>query len=132
MKVKFIDMADKSNPLNGSMFQDGGRLLQILQGMQHREPFFCALQGENGFNLDLGVGLTCGCAQYSHIDGEPPYLMAVDANAPTEDGCKEFLCGNTPTAIPLRHCLPLAAIMEIAISFVETGKPSPAVPWEEI
>jgi hypothetical protein len=132
MKVKFCDMDDASNPLNGSTIQGSGRLLQILRGMQGREPFFCELEGGNGYRLDVGLAATFGCAQHSRSDGELPYLMAVDGNAKPEDGYREFFCQNTPTDVPARHCLPLDVIMQIAAFFLETGKPSQAVSWEEI
>jgi hypothetical protein len=132
MKVKFCDMDDASNPLNGSTIRDSRRLLQILRGMQGREPFFCELEGENGYRLDVGLAATFGCAQYSHSEGDPPYLMAVDSDAKPEDGYKEFFCQNMHTSVPARHCLPLDVTMQIAAFFLETGKPSPAVSWEEI
>jgi hypothetical protein len=132
MKVKFFDMDDSSNPLNGTTIEESGRLLQILRGMQGREPFFCELEGDNGYRLDVGLAATLGCAQYSRSDGEPPYLTPVDSNATAEDGYREFFCQGTPTEVPARHCLPLDVIMGIAAFFLETGKPNPAVSWEEI
>jgi hypothetical protein len=132
MKVKFFDMDNASNPLNGSTIRDSRWLLKILQGMQGREPFFCELEGENGYRLDLGVAATFGCAQYSHSEGDPPYLMAIDDNAKPEGGYKEFFCQNMHTSVPAHQCLPLGVIMEIAAFFLETGRPSPAVSWEEI
>jgi hypothetical protein len=132
MKVKFFDMGDTQNPLNGSTIRDSVQLLQILRGMQGREPFFCELEGENGYRLDLGLAATFGCAQYSHSEGEPPYLMTVDHSKKKGDGYKEFLYENTPTEVPERRCLPLGIIMEIAAFFMKTGKPYPAISWEEI
>ena len=132
MNVKFFDKGDESNPLNGSTIHDSRRLLQILQGMRGRKPFFCELVGENGFELGVGIAPTVGCAQYSRSDGEPPYLVTVDKNAKPEESYKEFLYQNTATEVPTRECLPLQSILEVAVFFQETGRPSPAVSWEEI
>jgi len=55
MNVTFFDMGDESNPLNGSTIRDSGRLLQILRDMQGREPSFCELLGENGYQLTVGI-----------------------------------------------------------------------------
>jgi hypothetical protein len=132
MNVKIFDRNDASNPLNGSIIRDSTRLVEILQGMKDRKPFFCELVGENGYNLLVGVATTYGCAQYSRDDGEPPYLMAVLNNAVADEGYKEFLFANTLTPVPARCCMPLGRIVEIAAFFQETGRASPVVLWEEI
>jgi hypothetical protein len=132
MIVSFFDRADDANPLNGSTIQDRRQLIEVLQGLQERNPLFCELLGENKQKLLVGVAKRIGCAQYSSSDGAPPFLMAIPKNVKLTEGCKEFLLGCTPTPVPSRYCMPFEIIMGIAEFFRETGKTSPAVSWEEI
>ena len=76
MNISFLDTEDEANRLNGKIISDWERLLGILEGLRTREPFVCKLTGENGFELDVGIGKK-GCVQYGRTDGLPPYLMAV-------------------------------------------------------
>jgi len=132
MNVTFVDMGDESNPLNGSTIRDSGQLLQILRDMQGREPSFCELLGENGYRLTVGIAPTFGCAQYSHSEGDSPYLVTVDEHATPDDGCKGFLYQNTLTEVLTRRCLPIRTILDVAAFFQETGNRSPVVSWEEV
>jgi hypothetical protein len=105
MTVLFFDLQEPSNPMNGLRISNKKGLDDILEKLRSREPFFCKLDGENGYKLDVGLGEELGCIQHSPSDGYIPYLMAVapgppDVVAPgTEDADDyvEFLAGNTPT-----------------------------------
>lgn len=132
MNAEFFDRQEQSNPLNGAKIENGGKLLKILDDLRSREPFFCELVGENSFNLLLGVGRTIGCVQYSPGDGSTPYLMAVATGEQDSDGYVEFLTADTPTPVPRRYCLSFEIVKQIAAYFIETGKRSPEVSWEEI
>jgi immunity protein Imm1 of predicted polymorphic toxin system len=132
MIVRFFDRADDSNPLNGLAIQERRQLIEVFQGLQNRKPLFCEFFGGNGYKLLVGVAGAIGCAQYSSIDGSPPYLMAMPRNGKLEEGYQEFLLADTPTPVPKRYCMQLEAIIEIVEFFRQTGKVSPEVSWEEI
>jgi hypothetical protein len=132
MAVQFFDRQDQTNSLNGARIGDREELLKVLDGLRSREPFFCELVGENGYNLLLGVGRTIGCAQYSPSDGSTPYLMAVATNEQGSNEYMEFLTANTPSPVPRRYCVPFETAKQIAAHFVETGNRWPSVSWEEI
>ena len=82
MNVTFLDGQDNTNPLNGSVIQDRERLLEIFDRLRSRPPFVCELAGENGFYLHVGIG-KLGHAQYSRMDGEPPYFAGGCVSART-------------------------------------------------
>jgi hypothetical protein len=132
MAVQFFDRQDKSNPLNGATIDDKEELLKVLDALRSREPFFCELVGENGYNLLLGVGRDIGCAQYSPSDGSTPYLMAVAATNQDSNEYMDFLTANTPSPVPRRYCVPFEAAKQIAAHFIETGNCWPGVSWEQI
>jgi hypothetical protein len=132
MNVEFFDREDRRNLFNGSIISEKAHLLEVLNQLQGRAPFFCEILGENGYKVLLGVGGPRGCVQYSSTDGSPPYLMAVSEDPERFDANIEFLIGGTLTPVPSRYCLPILAVNEIASYFQMTGKRSPAVSWEEV
>jgi hypothetical protein len=132
MIVTFLDMDNSSSELNGAVVRDSNRLRQILQTAQHRWPFFCQLNGENGYCLLIGVGKV-GCVQYSRTDGSPPYLTTVATGEQAmEDGYEEFVAAGTATQVEKRYCMPFDDIIKIAIYFMETGATCPFFTWEPI
>ena len=131
MNVSFLDMGDEASELNGKIIGDWGELLRIIVSLQSREPFVCKLTGENGFELDVGVGKK-GCVQYGRSDGLPPYLMAVAPSPENPEGETEFLMTGTPTPIPNIYCMPFDQVREIVGHFVKTGKAHPGFTWDEI
>ena len=92
MTIVFFDRQDESNPLNNATIDQASDLVKVFDGSQTRDPFFCELVGENGFNLLLGLGSTCSCAQYNRGDGSAPYLLAV-LPGEIREGQTEFLMG---------------------------------------
>jgi hypothetical protein len=135
MICQFFDDQDRANPWNGTEVTDAATLHRILADVKDREPFICLLYGKNGYDLTFGVGPFVGFAQYARHGGEPPFLMAVDKDIQDSVGYMndvEFLCGNTPTPIPLRECLPMDRIIDVVVYFQETGERSPHVGWEDI
>jgi hypothetical protein len=130
--VTFFDQQDASNPLNGSAIADGEELSRLLDSLRTRSPFLAELIGANGYILVVGIGGPVGCVQYSRSDGDPPYLVAVAPNPIAEDEYIDFLIGNTPTPIPVRHIFPFEKVKEIARYFQETGARSATVSWEEV
>jgi len=141
MNLTFFDTQDRSNPSNGRVLGDDSELVQLLESLRDRAPFFVELDSENGYQLLVGVGGANGTVQYNRSDGDSAYLMAVEHLAATEpigslsdryEHCLEFLIGNTPTPVPRRYRLSPERVKEVALYFRQTGEPSPAVLWEEI
>src|ERR1700719_2693002 len=77
MIVSFFDVQDGTNPLNGSTYADSSSLLDCLRLLSSRPPFFCEIEGEDGFKLLVGIGGKWSCIQHSAVDGSPPYLIAL-------------------------------------------------------
>jgi hypothetical protein len=128
-------MEESAHELNGTLFQESGDLIQILERLQARPPFLCKLTSDKGHYLDVGIGKVC-CAQHTRADGMPPYLMAV---APGKEHLKEeegddveFLCGGTPTPFSDRFCMPFESVREIIRHFAETGETHPAFSWDPV
>ncbi|HLW90519.1 MAG TPA: Imm1 family immunity protein [Roseiarcus sp.] len=132
MIVKFHAMQDPLNQLNAKRFENCDLLIDALRRLQNREPFFCELDGQNGFKLLIGLGNPWSCVQYSKIDGEPPYLMAMAEGEKLRGDDLEFLIGNTVTPVLFRYALSQDTLRRIIRSFFETGEPSRDVRWEEI
>ncbi|MEE8450907.1 MAG: Imm1 family immunity protein [Thermoguttaceae bacterium] len=132
MKISFFDRQDESNPNHGVPVQDSTWLMVRIDELRKRDPSFCELEAQNGYKLLLGIGQDRGCAQYSALDGSPPYLMATDVSVDDDEDCMEFLTANTDTPVPTRYCLPVEQIKEIAREFVGTGERSEEFIWEEV
>ena len=132
MNVEFFDREDQRNPFNGLIIDQKTHLLELLDQLQGRAPFFCELLGQNGYTALVGIGGPRGCVQYSRTDGAPPYLMAVSQDPEHSREYFEFLIGNTPSPVPSRYCPPFDIVKDIAAYFQATGERSLAVSWEEI
>jgi len=132
MQAKFFDLQESTNPLNGRILSGSGELGNLFDGFRSREPFFFELEGENGFELLIGVAEHFGCIQYSAAHRSLPYLMAVSPLDNDIEDCIEFFAGNTPTPMRRRHLVPFELVIQIAAYFMETGNRSPAIYWEEI
>ncbi|HKF22887.1 MAG TPA: Imm1 family immunity protein [Candidatus Angelobacter sp.] len=133
MTVRFLDLEESSNPLNGTRIDDKGELLKLLDGLRGRHPFLCQLAGDNGYMLMMGIGGPVGCVQHSPTNGDTPYLLAVsNAERDTDGEDVEFLAGGTPTPISPRNGFPFESVKQIAVYFLETGNRMPSISWEEI
>ena len=77
MPARFFDRQNRENPLNGTIILEGGAMEALIDAMRAREPFLAELVGDAGHNLLLGLGSADGCVQFSSVDGQPPYLMAL-------------------------------------------------------
>lgn len=131
MMAQFFDRQDIDNPLNGTSITKLSELRSALKSTRGRSPFFAELIGDNGFKLLLGIGSDEGCAQFSSVDGSPPYFMAVAPDG-GEEGEKVFLIGDTASPVLKRYCLPYDAIEAIAETFLQIGRRKSDVVWEEI
>jgi hypothetical protein len=152
MRLEFLDMQEKDNPLNGALIDSKEELVRILEQLRHRQPFGLKLKGENGFTLDICLAREFGSLQHSASSGDTPYLMAVAPGsspilstgvvgpyalacmADEKNGAEppEFLVGGTPTPIPTRYCLPFELVKEIAVCFLKSGDRDSRVVWESI
>lgn len=131
MTVTFFDRQIEGNAMNGSKFANSESLIEALQGLQSRESFFCELHGERS-KLLVGLGSQRSCVQYSALNGDPPYLMAMGVNRKDDQGELSFLIGDTATPVPSRYALLEAELRAVIESFVETETASPKLDWEEI
>jgi len=132
MKVRYVNRQDKSDPMNGAVMADADKLANLLEARRNRAPFIADLDGDNGFELMIGLGGDLGCAQFSRTDGEPPYLMAVSAHPPpVEAGYFEFFAAGTPTPIAARYIISFDELAQIARHFLDTGGRNDAVFWQE-
>jgi hypothetical protein len=132
MKVRYVNRQDNSDPMNGSAVAEADKLAELLDGRRNSVPFIADLAGDNGFELMIGVAGDLGCAQFSRLDGKPPYLMAVSAHPPpVEAGYFEFLAASTPTPIAARYIISFDELKQIACHFADTGGRSDAVSWQE-
>jgi hypothetical protein len=132
MKVVYKNQQDGFDSMNGTVFSDGARLGQLLDERRRQPPFGARLSGDNGYELMIALGGKFGSVQYSRSDGSPPYVLAMSANPPMKNGGVEFFVGNTPTPFTARHIIRFAELKEIALHFLETGRCSNSVAWEEV
>ena len=134
MKLTPLDMEDSNSRWNNRPIKTEAELTAILADSHEKRPFLLQLEGDNGFKLIIGVGGPVGCAQFSSVDGNTPYQMAVSKGGQTADSSEavEFLAGGTPTPIPIRRCVPFEALKRIVIQFFEKGDRSREVEWEEV
>jgi hypothetical protein len=128
MRAIFIDDGDASNPGNGKAIT-AADLSAVFTAARTRPPFIFLLEGQHGCDLTVGVGPTFGFVQWA--DRDALAHVAVPSRAVAEADI-EFAAGGTPTPIPRRFLMPVAAVESIAAYFLATGKPDPAVSWESI
>jgi Immunity protein Imm1 len=131
MSAKFLDLQDESNPDNGTTVNDGPSVKALLMRNSSREPFTCELVYEDKIQLMIGLGADLCCAQHSATNGDSPYLVAYLESERMQSGEVEFLLSKSPTEILRRQCFPLKVLLDVATHFVETGKRSPLVQWED-
>jgi len=135
MKVILHDLQEGSdNPFDGTQVVDSGKLREIFEQLQQREPFILELEGDNGYRLTIGIGGPVSCIQHSSNDGEPPYMVAVmrEAQQRSEPKDRVFLCGGQATEIRGNQCVPFSVLQSVASCFLETGARSDHVDWIEV
>jgi hypothetical protein len=135
MRVTLHDFEHGTNgQFDGAHVESTLRLCEILGQLQHLDPFVLQLEGENGFNLTVGIGGPVAFIQHSSNDGNPPYLVAVtrDAREHPNNGEHIFFCGGQDTPIRSSQCVPFECLQSTACHFLETGSRSKEVDWIEI
>ena len=131
MSAKFFDLQDESNPDNGFTVNDGASVKELLLRNAFRQPFTCELVYEDKIQLMIGLGPSLCSAQHSSVDGDSRYLVAYLESERMQTGEVEFLLSKSPTEISRRQCFPLKILLDVAAHFVETGRRSPKVQWED-
>jgi hypothetical protein len=58
--------------------------------------------------------------------------MAMGPDESAGEDYMEFLTGDTDTPIPLKYCMPMPQIKQIAADFLATGERSHRFLWEEV
>jgi hypothetical protein len=132
MKIRYENQQNKSDPMNGAVIEESAELAELLNSRRNETPFLGELCGNNGYHIEFGIGGDIGCVQFSRIDGDPPYLMAVSINPPMKFGYIEFLISNTPTPFAARYIISFDELKEVALHFMNTGDRSDRVLWQEL
>lgn len=131
MEVRYFNQQDKSDPMHGAVIMDRAQLNELFDMAKSRPPFIAAFKADNGFEISTGISEKFGCAQYSSLSGDPPYLAAMSPQPPLKRGFVEFLLGGTLTPWPARYIVRFDELKEILNHFLKTGKPSNAFSWED-
>ena len=131
MSAKFYDQNNNKNPRNGTILADGKAAKALLRTAV-AETSFVELASSSETKLLIGLGPEICSAQFSSLNGEPPYLFAKLQSESKREGVAEFVIGVEPTEILRRLCIPYSALLEVAAYFVETGERSSIVEWEEV
>jgi hypothetical protein len=132
MKVRYLNQQDELDPMNGRVIAESLKLAELLESRRNDSPFLADLVGDNDFHIEIGIGGYIGCAQFSNMNGDPPYLMAMSKNPPMKIGYVEFLINNTPTPFAARYIISFAELKEVALHFMKTGGRSDRVMWREL
>jgi len=135
MRWTFVDEQDDANPHNGIIINAASDLTSLYESIRDRPSFFFSLVDESGARILVGFGRhDVGCIQYTTPGNAPVHLVAVGDVSASADGPigEEFLCGNTPTPIVKRYCLPFNDVVRFVGEIVDTRMLAKEVNWEEI
>ena len=132
MIIFFRNFQDKHDPNNGRAISSADDLVCLLEQMRSASPVIAEFCGPGDFDIQIGIGGKFGCVQYSRMDDNPPYLMAVSHHPPMKRGYIEFLCGGTPTPIGARNILTFDEMKDVVLDFLRTGDRSDKVSWRAV
>ena len=132
MNVRYRNQQDKSDPMNDAVISETEHLSKLFEDRRKCMPFLASLDGDNGYELMIGLGSGVGWAQHSRQDGELPYLVAVPTRQRVRSGYVEFLINNTPTPMRARNILNFDEVKQIALHFLATGERDEAFTWDSI
>ena len=104
----------------------------MMESIELNANSFYEFTSENGFVLLCGMGKECCIIQFSHINGEPPYDVAISPIPLSIDGEVIFYIDNTPTEIPSELCISTECAFDIIKYFLDYAKKFPSVEWQEI
>ena len=128
MKVQFVDFSLERRPER--TFQTTNELTSFLRQLQTEEPSAGELVCENGYKLTVGIDGHLAFAQYSNINGDPPYMVA-QARTRISEKSHDFIVTGSPTEVDGKSCLPFSEFENVVCYFMETGLKSPSVAWED-
>lgn len=128
--IENYEPIDSPNKLKKDLIETKQDLRIAFENLRTKEPRLVDLIASDGHSLTIGVGGKYICIMYTTASGNPPYLSAINEIDDTEDFV-EFVCGGTPTPIPLSHCFPFEKGIEIIEYFFLTGDLSKKVEWVE-
>lgn len=128
MKVQFVDFSLERRPER--TFQSTNELTSFLRQLQTEEPSAGELIGENGYKLTVGIDGDIAFAQYSSINGDPPYLVAQTRTIVNEKS-HDFIVTGSSTEVDGKSCLPFSEFEKVVCDFMETGQKSPSVEWDD-
>jgi hypothetical protein len=120
--------------------QDGGagvptdptHLRNLLRTVRTREPCFFEVRVVE-LKLLIGAGGDHGCAQHGSLDGEPPYLMAIDPTYSPSTEPMSFLIAGTSTEVDSRYRLGSDTLLTAIDFFIASdGGRYPGCRWEAI
>jgi len=106
------------------------QLRDALERKKDQRPGFVVLCTPSGACLSLGVGGEVASVMYQSETGEPPYVWAL---GPHQDWDHDvtFLMGGTPTPVPVARTIPFDHMVDIATSWMSTGRLPDNVTWDE-
>jgi hypothetical protein len=135
MKWTISDEQDVTSTIHGVTVETAREFRAMYQSSCERDPFFISLIGENGARVLVGAGrCLMSTIQYSTTDEVPVDWVIIGDVTMRLDGPVgvEFLCGDTPTPVLMRHCLPAHCIVEVTSEVIATGILPTNVAWEQI
>lgn len=83
----------------------------------------------SGDSLSIGLGRAESVLNFVSGSGDPPYWSSVGEHE--KDEAVSFIFMGELSEIPLRHLIPMAVARQAVREFVQTGKLSNKVTWEE-
>lgn len=128
MRLHFKDYA--AEPQLERNFEAASILGDFLE-QQRKTSMMCQLINENGYQLQIGIDGHIGCAQFLSIDDLPPYYVALTQTEVVESS-HIFDLGGSATEMASKYCLPFDLLKKICLDFLETGRRSKFVEWEEV
>jgi hypothetical protein len=94
------------------------------------DPCMRLIKPDNA-RLDLAVSKPHALVQYMQPSLEPPTLVARGEDAESEEA-HEFIYNGEPNPVPMRYCITLERMKEIAVHYFNNGELPGFVEWDEI
>lgn len=121
---------ESGNERKGALSSELDALLDNLHSKcEHCRPMLVAVESSNGDTLTIGVGSELSVLSFVPGSGEPPYLSSVGDRQ--EQGVKVFYYMGEWTEIPKRKLIPYALARQAMRSFVDSGRLTDDIRWEE-
>lgn len=102
-----------------------------FKDVRDRRSWHMDLESTENGTLTIAISGKLGWVQHRDTEREPVDLCAVPSSDECEDCDVEFNIGGTSTPISRRVCLPTSYVVEIAATFVATGKLWDRVVWKD-